>query len=281
MSSFFNYFPTLLYANTAAVNIIAKVAFDESVKKNLAVFYPYTITEGERADQIAESYYEDPSYDWLVYMSNGIVDPTHEWPKDQNTFDQFITQKYGSVDAAQARTVYYRVNYEADDTVLTTAAYDALSKGQKQYWAPILNYTEQVIGYTRKELSHVVDTNRIVTLGGTFSNVSANSVIRQSGSVKGTVAFANSSTVIIKHVEGTWATSTPVYDVITDEAVTATITSVTATQNSIPSDEVSYWTSVSYYDMETEINEQRKNIQLLASSYLDVVERDMKELLET
>lgn len=279
MSSFFSYFPTFLYSNTAAVNLIAKVAFDESVTKNLAVFYPYTLEEGERADQVAESYYDDPSYDWIVYMSNGIVDPVHEWPKDQNLFYSYLIEKYGTVDAAQARVAYYRVNYESDDTILSPAAYAALATGQKQYWNPLLDYNDQITGYTRKELEHIIETNRIVTLSGTFSNVVANDVIKQSGTVTGTVAFANTTTLTIKHVQGTWATSTPVYNVITDQPVSATITTVTPTQNCIPSAEVSYWSPVSFYDMESEINEQRKNIRLLSSSYIDLVERDMKELL--
>ena len=280
MSGFFNYFPTFFYANTAAVNVIAKVLFDQSISKNLAVFYPYTLEEGERADQVAETYYEDPSYDWVIYLSNNIIDPYHDWHKDQDVFGRFIAQKYGSISAAQARTEYFRVNHEDDDRIITTAAYDALGTGQKQYWVPQIGYNENVIGYERKELSHIVETNRIVTLSGSFSGIAANDIIKQSGTVTGVVTFSNTSTVIIKHVQGTWANSTPVYNVLTGSTVTANITTVTPTQNSIPTDELSYWTAVTSYEAEEELNEQRKHIRVLGNSYLDLVERDMKELLQ-
>ena len=279
MSSYFSFFPSLLYSNTAVTNVIAKVKFDESVSKRLATFYTYTIQEGERPDQIAHNYYQDSSYDWIIYLSNGIVDPLHEWPKDIATMNDFIASKYGSVANAQLQTAYYRVNYTADETVLTTAAYTALSTNQKKYWAPILGYNNTVNSYERKELELVSETNLIIQLGGTFSNVNVGSVIKQSSSVSGTVGFANSSTVIIKHVLGTWQTATTVYNSLTGNTLTANVSSVTTINQPIPTDELTYWAPVSYYDSEHEINERRKHITLLNNVYVDLIERDMRDLL--
>jgi hypothetical protein len=279
MSSYFNYFPSLIYANTAVTNIIAKVKFEESVSKNLAVYYPYTIAEGERPDQIAEHYYEDAQYDWVIYFSNSITDPYHEWPKDMNQFNDMMKAKYGSIAESQLQTAYYRVNFEQDETVISPAAYDALSIGQKKYWAPILGYNEQIINYQRKELDLITDTNQIVSLSGTFTDIPATSaVVKQGSNVFGTVAFANSSTVVLKHITGTWSAGSLTY-AGNNASISATITSASVLNQCIPIDEVGYWTPVSFYDVDAEENEKKKHIRLLSSNYINLIERDMKELL--
>ena len=280
MSSFFKYFPTLLYSNTVATNVIAKIRFEESVTKNLAVFLPYEIQEGQRPDQIAENYYNDPTYDWVIYLSNNITDPYHQWPKTQNIFESFIVAKFGSVANAQQQTAYYRVNYQSDDRVISTAAYDALSAAQKQYWAPILGYNNRVINYQRKEMYDAVETNKIVSLTGTFGLFTENTLLKQSSSVTGTVSFANSSNIVIKHVLGTWQANTTVYHSLTNAVANATITSVSTIANPIASDELVYWSPVSHYDAEFEKNEAQKHIKLLSSSYIDIIEKDMKDLLK-
>lgn len=279
MSGFFKYFPTLFHSNTAVTNIIARVKFEESVKNNLAVFLPYQISEGQRPDQIAEEYYGDATYDWIIYLSNNITDPYHQWPKTQDVFENFIVAKFGSVANAQQQIAYYRVNYETDDRVITVSAYEALSSVQKQYWAPILSYNNRVINYQRKELFEAVETNKIVSLSGTFGSFTEGSMIKQSSSVTGTVSFANSSNIVIKHVTGTWQASTTVYHMLSNNVANATITSVSTIATPISSEEMSYWTSISRYDEEYEKNEARRNIQLLSSVYTDKIEKDMKDLM--
>jgi hypothetical protein len=279
MSGYFSFFPSLMYANTASTNLIAKVKFDEAVLKRSATFYPYTIVNNERADRIADSYYGDPSYDWLIYLSNNIVDPLNEWPKPENEFNDFLTLKYGSISNTQIHTAFYHVNYETDESVISTAVYGALSAGQKKYWVSIVNTSGQVISYQRKPLDAVVETNQIVMLTGSFTGLSASDVIKQSSSVRGTIGFANSTNVMLKHVTGTWATSTPTYYVLSGASANATITATSIVNQSIPVDEITYWAAISVYQNEATINENRKHLRLLSSSFIDVVERDMKDLL--
>jgi len=278
MAGYFNYFPSFLYSNAAVTNIIAKVKFEESVVKNLALYYPYTVQDNERPDQIANFYYGSPTYDWVIYLSNNIIDPYHDWPKSEDVFHDYIIKKYGSIANSQQQIAYYRVNYEFDDSVLSPAAYAALSKGQKQYWSPVLNYNETVINYERKEMEMYSETNKTVEIQGSFSNVSEGHILKQSNTTIGTVAFANTSTVVLKHIAGTWQSNVSV-TFANSSAANATITSVTDISQPIPTDELAYWASVSFYDKEAEENEKKKNIRLLNASYLSLIERDMKELL--
>ena len=279
MSGYFSFFPSMLYANTAASNLIAKVKFDAAVFNRSATYYPYTVVNNERADQIAESYYGDASFDWIIYLGNNIIDPTNEWPKSENNFNDFLTLKYGSVANTIQQTLFYQVSYDLDDRVISTSTYAALSAGQKKYCAPILNNQNQVINYQRKQIDTIVETNQVVMLTGTFGGISLSDVIKQSNTVYGTVAFANSSTVMLKHVAGTWANATPVYFKSSGALANASITANSIVDQTIPLDEITYWSPVSVYENESLINENRKHIRLLNSSYVNFVERDMKDLL--
>jgi hypothetical protein len=127
----------------------------------------------------------------------------------------------------------------------------------------------------------IAETNNVIALGGTFANVIVGDVLKQSSTVRGTVSFANTSYVVIKHTSGTWATGTTVYKALDNTIANATITSVTTLHTPIDSGVLSYWTPVSLYDHEHEENEKKKHIRLLSADYLDLVERDMKELLAT
>lgn len=278
MAGFFNYFPTISYGSTPITNVIAKVRFRDIVSREAAVFYTYTVEEGERPDQIASNYYGESTYDWLVYLCNDITDPYHEWPKSQKVADEYIVQKYGSIANAQLQTAFYRVNPYEDDSI-TTAAYDALTSKQKKYWKPSTNYMDEVVGYTRKEIDFVYETNAVVGLTGTF-DVQIGSVIKQGSDVFGTVASANSSYVVLKHTTGTWAANTDTQVALSNTAANATITTVTTLPGGIPSEELVYWSPVSMYEYEMELNEERKNIRLVHTSLVDQIEREMRDILE-
>jgi hypothetical protein len=72
---YFRRFPKINYNNQEVVNILTRVKILDTVKNNATIFLPYTVEEGERPDMVANFYYDDPKYDWLVLLSNQIIDP--------------------------------------------------------------------------------------------------------------------------------------------------------------------------------------------------------------
>lgn len=279
MPSYFSFFPTTIYKNKAVNNVILKAAFDESVKNNLALFYPYSVVAGERPEQIASHYYNDSSYDWIVYFSNNITDPYHEWYKSEEVMRDYIINKHGSIELCATNTSFYRTNELLDERVISAASYQALSATLKKYWKPELISGSDVLTYSRKEINLISETNQVVELRGTFSGINIGDVIKQSESVRGTVSFASTDTVVIKHVLGTWQEGVSVTKTVTNQAVSATITNVKVLSQSIPLDEYAYWQAVDTLTEEYEINESRKDILLLHNEYVDQVEQQMRELL--
>lgn len=113
MPYYFRPFPLTTYDvkknNKSALltNITSRFKLVEAFQRQEAVYYDYSVKEGERADTIAFKYYGDASLDWVIYLTNDIIDPEFEWPLSNRALTSYITKKYGSVAAAMEQTHHY------------------------------------------------------------------------------------------------------------------------------------------------------------------------------
>lgn len=119
MSNYFSYFPTTEHDLTGdgdtvtVTNILKRFAFRKSNIDTLDIFSDFDISEGDRPDIIAEKYYNDSRYAWIVLIFNNIVDPFYEWPLFGENFRNYLVAKYGSIEAAHQTTKkYYRILYQ-------------------------------------------------------------------------------------------------------------------------------------------------------------------------
>ena len=114
MSKYFRNFPTVGHnitnvgSNVQLTNILRRFKFRSSVQDNVNIFYTYNIQEGDRADTIAEKYYGDSGYAWIVLHFNDIIDPVYDWPLFYPNFEKYIRGKYGSMSTAQSTVHEYR-----------------------------------------------------------------------------------------------------------------------------------------------------------------------------
>lgn len=131
---FFRYFPKMTYefdgvANSTftldMTNITVRFTIMEKLKQHVTVLYDYIIQDGERPDTIATSLYGSPDHTWIVLLVNNIMS-LYDWPLTSEEFDRYITDKYGSMQAAQANTIYRTSdNYIVDaNTYMQLAASD-------------------------------------------------------------------------------------------------------------------------------------------------------------
>lgn len=286
--NYFRHYPLTSFSNTVAVNLLAKVSFKKDFDKSYYTFHPYTIKEGDRPDIIAYLYYGDPGYDWIVYYSNNIVDPYHDWYLDQETFKKFIEDKYGSIYKAQSKVRFYRTNYYDDFSIITTAYYNSLSNVQKNYWSPIMGVNNSVSNYERKKEEVIRTTNRTLSL--TVSNVGntefqlLENVYQLSGGVKSAVGTlrdisTDKLTLTIDNIQGTFSNTVNVKG--DDSLANATVSSVATLSTNISNEEINYYVPVTYWDVETEKNEKKKNILLLDPVYVDDIVQQFKLLMSS
>lgn len=96
-TKYFENFPIVEYEGTRVRDITRRNVFLKSVSTNPLAFLTYTVEEGERPEDIANWYYGSTDYTWLVYMSNNIIDPYHQWPKSTEEFNNYLIDKYREV----------------------------------------------------------------------------------------------------------------------------------------------------------------------------------------
>jgi len=121
MSSYFQRVPDLNYVSrlpnakigdyVRVKNLFKKGKLREDIFQNLAFFEKYKILGDDRPDNVAFEVYDDASLDWVVLISNNILNVQTEWPLPQTDFDRFVLDKYGDYD-----TLYNGIHhYETEE----------------------------------------------------------------------------------------------------------------------------------------------------------------------
>ena len=104
---YFRELPNLKYASvfnertgidefTLAKNIFKRPKVREDFANIITAFTYYQIKDNERPDQIAEKYYGSSDLDWIVLLTNNIINYNDEWPLDNNSLYKYLLDKYGS-----------------------------------------------------------------------------------------------------------------------------------------------------------------------------------------
>jgi len=110
---YFEQFPTVRYdllakgKPIALTNIMLRYKIRDELAQKAAIYYDYTIKEQDRPDTIADKYFGDSSLDWIIFITNNIIDPQWDWPLTSSSFDQYIKKKYGAVSTAMTTIHHY------------------------------------------------------------------------------------------------------------------------------------------------------------------------------
>ena len=290
--SYFTNFPTILYDGVLSTNITLRAKFKEDLAKYLSSYYEYEIKDSKRPDQVAHEYYNDPYLSWIVFFSNDMIDPLSEWYKDNITFENYIISKYGSLDEARSRILFYRVNWYGDESIKTNSEYsDPAFVQERKYWSPNMDSGNNVLNYKRKPLSLAAETNRTYKI--TYTNLAGDLevgdiVLRySSGSLvaRGEVCFIGDGYFNIKHVydaSGFTGTLT-----VRNKSTTLVIDEVSVVSADIPYlsysgvDEEKYWEPIYAYDYEMENNEQNRLIRVVNRAYTRKIVGEMRTIFRT
>lgn len=81
--------------NTVVTDIFRRVSVDR-FSKDFVDLQTITIPDGFTIEQVADKYYGDPNYHWVIMVLNDIVDPRIEWPMNSWDLNKYCQTKYGS-----------------------------------------------------------------------------------------------------------------------------------------------------------------------------------------
>ena len=152
MANYFRNIPKIKYdifgtepnTYTDVTNITKRLRFKPKVIEDITEYYTYRVKDGERPDIISYQKYGTVGYAYLLMLINDIQDPLFDWPLSTQQFEQYIANKYGSVESAQTTTKYYyqTIRSEVERTgtaervpevkyIVDSTTYDSLAVGSR------------------------------------------------------------------------------------------------------------------------------------------------------
>ena len=104
MSNYFNQLPDFEYVSRlpnakigdyiTVKNLFKRGKLADDIFQDLTVFTKYEIEGDDRPDNVAFKLYNNSNLDWIVLLSNNIINIQSEWPMPQRDFDRYLLDKY-------------------------------------------------------------------------------------------------------------------------------------------------------------------------------------------
>jgi hypothetical protein len=79
---------------STAKNFFRRFELNPDVFSYSVLFKKYAVPNGQRIDQVAELTYGDPFYDWVILITNNIVNPLFDWPRSEQALRKYCEGKY-------------------------------------------------------------------------------------------------------------------------------------------------------------------------------------------
>lgn len=137
-------------------NLFKRAKIRDDIFENVQYFNKYTIVGDERPDYVAYKLYDDPTLDWVILLSNNILNVQDEWPKTQQVLDRFLLDKYVSYENLNAVKHYETIEVKnSKDIVIVPAGliveqdfsveyFDGGTQLRSQITVPVTNYQYEI-----------------------------------------------------------------------------------------------------------------------------------------
>lgn len=262
--AFFDKFPTVDYYNNIKLrNIILNAKFVSDIFDKFDVFYPYVMEEWERPDTIAADYYGDPKYFWVVLMSNKIIDPVTEWPKGYYDFQRFLETKYKmTVDETKRHILYYKF-------IGVGGTHEQEFIDRKTWEMPV-----ETFEFLNRELAGTLILNNSNTVSVTGVNTLFEIDLQKGDQISIDVGNNyNEVRTVTSIISNTQMTIDSFVAQSNNAAIYKKYYSPLGLDDPYSLDG---WTPVYAYDYELELNDKKRSIKLLDTSYIPEVENQLK-----
>tara|TARA_Y100000114_G_C11700572_1_gene298237 strand:+ start:347 stop:1018 length:672 start_codon:yes stop_codon:yes gene_type:complete len=91
-------------------NFFKRAKLRDDIFENIAFFEKFIIKGDDRPDNVAFQVYGDPTLDWVVLMSNNIVNVQSEWPLSNENFYEYLIDKYENETKLYSGIHHYEAN---------------------------------------------------------------------------------------------------------------------------------------------------------------------------
>ena len=77
-----------------AKNFFRRYKINDDIFSNAVFFQKYAIEDGERPDSLADKAYGDPFYDWVILLTNNLVNAEYDWPLSNFEIYKVLESEY-------------------------------------------------------------------------------------------------------------------------------------------------------------------------------------------
>lgn len=79
-----------------AKNLFRRVKLRDDIKGIVELYNEYQIEGNDRPDVVAEKVYDNAELDWVILVTNNIINVRNEWPLSDRDLRTFVSEKYGT-----------------------------------------------------------------------------------------------------------------------------------------------------------------------------------------
>jgi hypothetical protein len=184
---YFRYFPKTLYSfelnsqNALSVtNIFARFKFNSQVLNNAYAMYKYQIVSGDTPEIVAYKQYGDPTYHWVICLTNNLLDPVFDLPLSQDELERKIVKQYGYANIANAYSTIH--HYDLDVVKTLSEVGGATTKTEENYTVTLdqYNYNSNTI------VTKPINTTTTETISFRANNSDPNTAITSTLTIQST-----------------------------------------------------------------------------------------------
>lgn len=169
--AYFSKFPLLTYPVkdgngfrlVVARNLLRRIAISEDMKSSDSAFIQYDIKDGERPEHIAEKIYGDPSFHWIILLTNDITDPYHGWYKSSEVMQDFIQKKHAG-SSVFFTDIYDNFMYQSDFVTGATLDQGGASNRINEYHPTLCKLIVAGTGYVSGNASLILPNKPVQTI---------------------------------------------------------------------------------------------------------------------
>lgn len=195
MSRYFKYLPDVNIRKTGfrsdsespyirAKNLFRRIKIRDNLTDIVLGFEKYYIKNGERPDQLSQKFYGSTKYDWVILLSNNIINIYNDWPVTEHELYEIIKKKYNFTSDTQLGGIHHYVTIEqklngkvvlpADLEVSDTFTFfkpDGSQVPRNELIRPISYYDHEMMENERKRVIYVLKKDYLNDFKEEFFNL--------------------------------------------------------------------------------------------------------------
>lgn len=179
-------------------NLFKRGRLREDIFQDTTFFEKYQIEGDDRPDNVSNKFYGSENLDWVVLLSNNILNIQSEWPMTQQSFDEYLLDKYGSIEKINEVHHYESVEVKNSEGVVMFPAGKRIDEDQS------INFydgqTLTTVSNISKEITNLVhetklneDKRNIFLLKGIYLGIVLDDMEEMMQYKKGSTQFVNGS----------------------------------------------------------------------------------------